>query len=576
MLKELVNRREFMLTSAATAGALLVAGHGFGLPQDELHVCPKSRPPARKISAFNLRESLSSYSWDMQLTLSCLQGIVNRSQPRLYLVHDDYDQKWLDWLRERGDIDEVEWLEVGEVFGRFLPEVGRMYIIDPAIPASINVATMLAGLHNGLVATPPTANEYNLGSGQYPDSRQDGLDLSWMGWKKDVEAYRWAFQQFGDKLSRKGIALLDPHDAAPRDYLVEFNIPTFWISGPEDAAENPAASYREEVEFALEILKKWPPNIPCFGWPGTNFPHVPGIGEDKGLTLTCPWAKFEVCTGYDGYGTSVGNLSLHSGTTATLRQRAPRPIQLQKDKVYCAPVRSDGDGMNFQRQFYRLLYDQPEHGQVPIGWQLGPMDTDLMPDIADYYYQKARPGDCMVNTLTGAGYIHEGEYATGYPPEEREKVLRDYINLSAVYRARIDASTMSTFSEMPHGLLAKFAGMSGIKGIFANYGRTHVTTLENIVTEIGGVPIFRAVNEGAAPTPSLGYTPFSRTRLVRFMIEDIKRWTPAYRPAFLHVFLADWLRDMGMLTEIFKGLGPEYVAVRPDQLVDLYHRSKGA
>ena len=575
MLNRHITRREFITASATAAGGLWLAGHGWGMPQGDVHACPKSRPPAKKVYAVHLREQFTSYAWDMQLTLACLQGLVNRSQPRFYLIHDHYDELWLDWLRERGDVNEVEWLEVREIFARFVPEVGRMYIIDPKIPASINVATMLAGLHSGLVTTPPTANEFDLACGQNPDSPQGGLDLGKMGWKKDVEAYRWAFQKFGNQLSQKGLALLDPQDVTPRDYLVEFNIPTFWISGPEDAAENPAASFDEEVKFGLEIFAKWPPNIPCFGWPGTSFPHVPGIGEDKGLTLTCPWAKFEVCTGYDGYGLSVGNLSLHSGTVATLRQRAPQPIPLQKDKVYCAPVRSDGDGMNFQRQFYRLLYDQPEHGQVPIGWQLGPMNTDLMPDIADYYYQKARPGDCMVNTLTGAGYIHEGEYATAYPPGQREKVWRDYIELSALYRERIDVSTMSTFWEMPPDVLARFAGMNGIKGIFANYGRSEITTMQNLVTEVNGVPVFRAVNAGSATTDSLGYTPHSRDRLVHFMIEDIKRWTPSQRPAFLHVFLADWLRDMGMLTEIFHGLGPEYVPVRPDQLVDLYHRAHG-
>ena len=55
-------------------------------------------------------EELTSHSWDMRLTLTCLQGIVNRKQPRLYLLQDRYDELWLEWLKERGDIDQVEWL----------------------------------------------------------------------------------------------------------------------------------------------------------------------------------------------------------------------------------------------------------------------------------------------------------------------------------------------------------------------------------------------------------------------------------------------------------------------------------
>src|SRR5258707_15604118 len=106
-------------------------------------ICPKSQPPARKLAAMRLGE-LTSHDWDMRLTLTCLQGLVNRSQPRLYLVEDRYDELWLDWLRERGDVDEIDWLEVGQVFERFLPEVKVMFVADPRIPATVNVATMLA------------------------------------------------------------------------------------------------------------------------------------------------------------------------------------------------------------------------------------------------------------------------------------------------------------------------------------------------------------------------------------------------------------------------------------------------
>ena len=90
--------------------------------RDNSTICPKSPAPARNLAAMRLEE-LTSHDWDMRLTLTCLQGIVNRSQPRLYLVEDRYDELWLDWLRERHDVDLIEWLEVGQVFERFLREV---------------------------------------------------------------------------------------------------------------------------------------------------------------------------------------------------------------------------------------------------------------------------------------------------------------------------------------------------------------------------------------------------------------------------------------------------------------------
>jgi len=90
------------------------------------------------------------------------------------------------------------------------------------------------------------------------------------------------------------------------------------------------------------------------------------------------------------------------------------------------------------------------------------------------------------------------------------------------------------------------------------------------------VPIFRAINDHASPFfRNLAFTVEARRRTELFMIDEVRRWTPRQRPAFLHVFLANWLREMGMATNIANGLGPEYVAVRPDQLVALYRQAKG-
>jgi hypothetical protein len=568
----MVGRREFMQISALAIGGLRFAPNSQGAEDIKRYVCPRSKVPAKTLFAARLQE-LTSFGRDMRLTLSCLQGIVNRRQPQLYLIHDRYDEIWLDWLRKRGDVDKVEWLSVTQLFDRFLPMVSCMFVTDPAIPASINVATMLAGVYDGLVATPNTFRQYNLAVGGVPGAVKSGLDLQKMHWKKDLDAYRWAFGALEGNLSLEAITILDPAEVALRDYLVEFKIPTFWISGPQDVAKNPAAAPEEEKEFVRQVMMKWPVNIPCLGWP-TGGDKESGMGEDPGIRLASECAKFEVCTAFDGYSPAVGNLSVHSGTTATHSQTIP-PVKLQRDKVYCAFIRSDGDGMNFIRYYYRQLFDDPDHGNVPLGWQIGAMVTDLMPDIADFFYTHAQPGDCFVNALTGAGYIWEEWYATGYPPAQRPGILLEYQRLSSKYRQRIDATVMSTGNEMPAPMLKLFANENGVKGIFANYVRSEETTPENIVTEVSGVPVFRNVMGLATwPANNMDFTTYSQRETERNVIAEIRNWTPVHRPAFLHVGVNNWLRQMGMLTRIAEGLGPDYVAVRPDQLVELYRQSR--
>jgi len=565
-----VSRRAFLQSSTAALGCVLLPLRHVATGEPEIHLCPKSQPPARTLAALRLEE-LTSFAWDMRLTLSCLQGIANRRQPRLYLLHDRYDELWLEWLRERGDIDTIEWLEVGRTFERFLPDVVSLYVTDPGVPASVNVATMLASVYGGLVATPNTLGLFKFKIGTDASAPAAGLDLRSLGWKKDVDAYRWAFDHLESNLSRQAVCILDPHEVALRDYLVEFKIPVLWVSGPGDANVNSKASSEEEMQFTREILMKWPPNIPCLGWPGSGNKEG-GIGEEAGIDLTSECAKFNPCTAFDAYSPTVGNLSVHSGTTATLRQTVP-PVNLERDKIYLSFIRSDGDGWNFQRHYYRKLFDDPKHGTVPVGWQLGSTAIDGQPDILDYYYKHARPSDCFVNALTGIGYIHETRYARNYPEEERAQIWNDYLRLSGIYLARLDTSVMCTYQEMPPDLLRLISGTPGVRGVFSNYGRTDQTAVDNLASEVNGVPVFRAVNR---PPYVLTYTPASRRDAEQFTIKEITGWTPPHRPAFLYVFLANWLTNMEMLENIVRGLGKEYTPVRPDQLALLYRQFKGA
>jgi GxGYxYP putative glycoside hydrolase C-terminal domain/GxGYxYP third domain/GxGYxYP_N second domain/GxGYxYP_N 1st domain len=558
-----VTRRTFL----AGAGAAISQGVRASEMETGAPVCPKSPPPARTIAAFRSAD-LTSWSGDLRLALTCLEGLANRTAPRLYLIHDRYDELWLDWLRERGDIDRIEWLEIGEVFERFLPAATQMFVTDPAVPASINVATMLAAVHDGIAVTPAIANQFPLPFGATPDSSRTGMDLREFHWKKDLDAYRWAFAQLSPRLSKAAIAILAPEEVALRDYLVEFRIPILWISGPQDEARNPKAASNEEFEFAREILMRWPPNIPCFGWP-TSGDKTGGIGETPGVRLASACAKYTACTAFDAYSPTVGNLSVHSGTRATLRQ-PHAAARLDRGKVHLAFIRSDGDGWNFHRHYYRKLFDDPHHGSVPMGWQVSPTASDGMPDILDYYYRHARPADCFVNALTGLGYIHEDNYAENYPAERQAAIWNAYLERSAAYRRRIDATVMNTYSEMRPARLESIAAKTGCAAIFANYGRSHITTDENTITVAGGVPVFRAVNRSPGP---FTFTPAARRDAEAFMIAEIRRRTPVRRPAFLNVFLANWLTSLDMVENIVRALGPEYSVVRADQMAALWREA---
>ncbi|MGD0091626.1 MAG: GxGYxYP domain-containing protein [Planctomycetota bacterium] len=174
-------------------------------------VCPKSAPPAKTLWAVRIQD-LSKES-EERLPLSCLQGLVNREQPRIFLAYDRFDELWLDWLRERGDVKEIHWAAPKEIYGQFLPIAKGLMVTDPDLPASVNIATMLAAVEGWL---PVTQNLSKLMGGV-----KVALDLRGR-WKKNIEAYRWFHSTYGAKMSRQVCANYDPGQFELRDYFVEF------------------------------------------------------------------------------------------------------------------------------------------------------------------------------------------------------------------------------------------------------------------------------------------------------------------------------------------------------------------
>jgi hypothetical protein len=580
-----IDRREFLGSMMrATVGLCGFGGlkpTAVGALQDASNpsastVCPKSSRPAKTIWALKIPElDILSYSEPFQnqpeqrLTLTCLQGLVNRRQPQIFLAFDRFDELWLQWLRERGDVHEIRWVGTEQLYEKFLPAVSQLVVTDPDLPGSINVATMLAATQGWLPVTPRVLPLFDL---------PIAMDLRGR-WEKDIEAYRWFYSTYGDQLTDRACACLGPAIFELRDYVVEFKVPLFWVS-PHDPRKahvqfsknsqvSKTASPAEEEEFVRELLLKLPPNIPCLGWWDHGVAGQEEIGEQLGVTLASQYAKFQVCTAFDGYCRGFSNFSVHSGTTATFKQKVYPPPALE-DKIYVACIRTDGDGPNFWRQAYRKLWDDPDHGKVPVAWQLGPAMYDLCPGVLDYYHRHATADDTFVNALTGIGYIHETEYAVKLPESQRAAIWDAYIELSNRYFKLLDFSVLTTWGQMPSNLLERFTRLSGLQGIFAHYLRNRSTTVKNQTSEVKGVPVFRAVTGNA----SLLGTPAGHRRAVEDIVKEIKSLTPERGPAFLFVSLTNWAVDMKVIVDIQKALGSDYVFVRPDQLTALYRQAK--
>ncbi|WP_274365134.1 GxGYxYP domain-containing protein [Paenibacillus thermotolerans] len=141
---------------------------------------------------------------DIKLLLATLQGIVNREEPRMYLIENAEEGKytWLNDLNVPYTVHEDYW----DLVAMFKDEVKGVVVYDPSVPDSINVATTLAGVKDA-VATSPEVAEI-LTASPYDMTVVEDLRGKF---KDRIDAYTWQFEHLWSETSHRMLVGLSPN-----------------------------------------------------------------------------------------------------------------------------------------------------------------------------------------------------------------------------------------------------------------------------------------------------------------------------------------------------------------------------
>jgi len=506
-------------------------------------IFPRSNPPAKHLLVVDLRDQPA----DWQLATLCLQGLVNRTQPRIYSLYNPTDMQWLEWMVKRGYIKSYSNVTIATLFRDFHSVIKGMIIDDPRIPATKNVATMMAGVYDGIAVSPRLSKElkYHV----IADLRGK--------WKKDVDAYRWSFDHLWPKLNHYVTACTYPDHMSLRDYLVENKVFCFWLSGQIDGAE-PYADPNAEVKLMEGIFAKMPINTPVmsYPWAGKDI----GIGEGPGVTLFAQFSHYLVGS------INASNLSVHSGIRGIKFKQRPAPrLKLNPNKIYCSFIISDGDNLPvLMNGNFPQIWKSSVRGTIPFGWTMSPSAWMLIPDIADYYYKTATPDDYFVSAVSGIGYTYPNSYAERYKPALRKQIFYGFLHQTGEYMSKLDMNISWIMNITKRSLFADYANrIPFLNAIFPDYGKVVSSYAEaDYPVGIRNVPVFHAVNGWQDPATT--------AEQEAFIVRQVRQMSPQKGPGFMHVFVWNWGATLPMLKDIVRQLGPRYQFVRPDQLAQLY------
>ena len=443
-----------------------------------------------------------SFETMMGLTLVGMQGVINRaSNTKIYLDWREYgetNQFWVPFLESQAEVISLDLdglSAVNFLMERFGSHFGGFVIYDLAVPATINLATMYAGLDDKLILAPDQIGMPGMPDMPDPAVITDLRDLTVSeGWDSTEAGryamYQWVHDNLWPGLEHRLIGIIStgpptsmpfnngvnafPLVLAGRDYLIALRAPALFLS----AINQPQATLLEQ------FLAEADSPIPVTGvfW-----------SEEREVTaLVSRYGNWDAALHWPGQPLAGGNVTVFSGIRPAIEPYQPR---MDQDKILATlgdnPIAtlfsSDGDNLHYQmnRGFHTWFVWEDVQDQQ-IGWTTSPILYELAPLIWNYYTQSISNSSLIVG-LSGAGYI--------YPTIMSAAQLTIYLDRTATYMSETGLRTvrvderMGPFSGSLPGQYYAALKNSNYLGVIAGYG--------------GGLGLLDPMDYVGAPSPTV-------------------------------------------------------------------------
>ncbi|MEK7707875.1 MAG: GxGYxYP domain-containing protein, partial [Verrucomicrobiota bacterium] len=417
---------------------------GFAAAQNAASRPPK---PGQPLFTYTLAQDGTPESYDEAMAVACLQGIINRQTPEVYILSrkNTRPQFWLDVLAKEG-----RWLEGRErnsltnlaVLVKLAGKRLKGAVIwDPAVPASVNVATTIAGVQDGVVLSPEFADRY-LGQWRLPVLKDlRGLFTGAETGSKKNDAYRWAIREylakgrcsshllclFEDSFStraRGDIGYVLTRDWAVKNRAFVFDLSPWGDEKPLDDPDQRLGLDLESYKLMLaETLRhsagKQMTEVTGFfafskyaNMPDHKSTHEPVPTEWETVWLISPYNCYQNTISSDCF-----NQSLHSqAPRQPLQQhRAAKKVPLE-NKTYICILMADYDSATPLYEFLPNHWHNADRGKIPLAWGINPNLLETYPDLIAYFYSTASAADTFTADASAAGYMNPNRVRKEYLP----------------------------------------------------------------------------------------------------------------------------------------------------------------
>jgi len=505
----------FWLVALLTLASFHTDAAGFSWPKD--HLLPTFPAPASVIDCIELKTA-SGAEADL---FASLEGIINRTQPRIAVVGQRDADGSMGWLK-------IHQLAVNVVDGfdaveKYKGEIKGLIVVDPDRPETLNLATTLAGLDNALICEPALLSKLT----NAPFNLKIEEDFRGRFANRE-EAYDYFLKSVWPRCSHRVIAGLSPNvHGNLRDFLVAVNAAVIWLDTRNSGDAAIFAKFAPDLKPAHSLYMGW--------WPD----------EDAGLKWIGKYGVPVLASDF------FVNGSLFAGVVEPIQPAPIPPTPPLENKIYLSLFISDGDNVQYMQHKLRKLWDEPARGKVPIGWTVSPLTVDLDPGMLNYYYRTATTNDCLVSGPSGAGY----ERLDFWKPAD----LDAFTKVTNPYLERSGIKVITVWLHVTDDIGKSFAAnCPALLGLTSQEGG-------NVQKFFGNLPLIDFIDRGAYD---------GEIEQLRSAINRAAQDWDGKSPKFLAVQANAWKLGPSDLLSLANSLDAnKFVLVRPDHLFQLFKAS---
>ncbi len=503
------------------------------------------------------------------MMMTTLQGNVNRTQPSMYIIHDEIvegsgslnaSQFWFDQLDQTyTGADAFTKTEFTDPYAMLVANKDHIKgaiiyherLTDAAMAsihayqsrysdmALLNLTLMMCGQYDAValnyIQYMTLKNDYGLelpilgDTTQFMEKDADGSfstnRASRTVWEK---VYRYALAHFADNCHDEAVAHNAGFQAATFDYYVANRIFVYNRIFNADATQ-------EERAMEVAILNVSKPNTPVFGcW---------YLQADEGTMVPILTSNHKyMVVSYESF-----NMSWTSGLPQETLDIQEEKLTLDPSKKYIAFTFTEGDNNSYLQFRLPSMFESEAKGDYPIGWTVAATCFETNPNIIRYLRQNWSDGDGISTPEAGVGYV----YVT--PPAASQD---QFFAISDEYLKRTGSSTIRTLQPDPVAAMPYAEHMQNLDGILCGYLSTGNNNYNNDLSHF----LFR---------DTAIFTHYDGRDAAALIQAD-----PG-QSAFYMVTLYGWQQDPNSVSAIMETLGDDFVAVTPSQLADLYRQYYG-